>query len=994
MIPVRTLRCYLFILAFIVTGFTTLQAGETGKIFGVVTDQNSGQPLVGVNIGVEGTTLGASTDEEGIFVILQLRPGRYNLQVSYIGYADVRVENVRVIVDHTARVNIRMQEKAVDLGDEIVVTAERPVIQKDVTASVQFVGAEELDQLPITDTKEGIFLQTGVLFDGLPLQGRGGKGEARYAIRGGSQDEVKWYIDGVRTASQIEGRADQGGSFTNVNLNAIEEVQVITGGFNAEYGEAQSGIINVITKEGGNQFTGSAEFIYSPSGQRHFGNYIYDPATQKEFQDNLDTTRNDGSLDPNWWSAYRQNQIYDYRDFSDQIAYLSLGGPLFAKKNTSGTFFISSQLSSEAYTFPRPRDTRDVQNILVNTAFHLGPRIKLRLSGLYNLDEHSTLQENADFTNQAKFYRGWGSLVNTTTTTFSALWTHTLSNSMYYELKLSRFHQKFIETPSDFTQLGESINPDIWGFDRYDGYPNEPFDAYAFIYDTHLENGDLSLTGSFNWQLDNNNLLKSGFEFRYNTVNEVKENRFPSFSDHPDDWLNRGLHEKYHPIQFAAYVQDKMEFEGMILNLGLRYDYFNPNRDWFAFNNLFNLSIDPDFDASLDPDGNQIDSLGREKYSFANVLAQPREPSRDYHMFSPRLGVSFPVTTNTLLHFNYGHFRQLPPLNRMFEFNYFRPEYIVKGNYNARQNGQTVRTPSNDGDPERVVFLTLEPLRPEKTIQFEVGLKHNFNNFAVLDVTAFYKDVFDQNEPRANLFDRRIYGFDPFQNRITPNAFYVTNFPGDYGDSRGFEFTLKSLFSRTFSLSLNYSFSVSTEGRATPGRINIDDEDELELIFETETTRRLLFEKVFSRPHVFRSNLYIRYPENSGPAFLGYLFKNTSASILYKYTSGPPLTYLTPENPDVEFHNLRYPAIQSVDLRVDKTLSFLGGQGLTAYLRVTNLLNTRNVRSLGDVFFDPNALTNFVETGEISSVDGFGYDISYQNYFEKRRFFFGIKYGF
>src|SRR5690606_25892622 len=110
---------------------------------------------------------------------------------------------------------------------------------------------EELQRLPVIDAKDGVFLQAGVFFDPIPVAGglgSAGRGEQRYSIRGGSQDEVKWYIDGARAASLVGGRADWGGSFTNINLNSIEEVQVMTGGFNAEYGEAQSGIVSVITK--------------------------------------------------------------------------------------------------------------------------------------------------------------------------------------------------------------------------------------------------------------------------------------------------------------------------------------------------------------------------------------------------------------------------------------------------------------------------------------------------------------------------------------------------------------------------------------------------------------------------------------------------------------------------------------------------------------------------------------------------------------------------
>jgi len=724
-------------------------------------------------------------------------------------------------------------------------------------------------------------------------------------------------IDGVRTASSIEARADRGGSFTNVNRNAVQEIQVITGGFNAEYGNAQSGIVNVVTKEGGPQFEASLEYIYGPAGQHHFGNYIHDRKTQKEY---LDHTLDDGTLDPNWWTPFRNGQIYDYTKIPDRTIFANLGGPLFSLGDINGTFFVSTQFKKEAYTYPRPRDSRDLNNVMVNTAFGFGNGKKLRITGLFSHEVHSTLQEGFDYSNQSKFYRGWGSILDTRTYSMSAQWNQALRNDLFYDLKLSWTLFDYREKPSKYTRLGDAANPTLWGFDRFDDYETEPFDAYTFVYDNHTRNADISLVGSLSWQLDNENLIKSGIEARYHTLNEIKSKRFPSFSTHPDDWINRGLHEKYNPLQFAFYVQDKMEFESMILNIGIRYDYFDPNRDWFKKTNLFNLSIDPQYDRSLDPNpiNGQIDANGHIKYSFQNVLDKEREPSKTYHMISPRLGISFPVTENTLMHFSYGHFQQMPPLDRMFEFSYFRPENYTRAYYDARQNGTPLNhVASNDGDPERVVFLTLEPLKPEKTIEFEVGVKHNFNDLATTAITAFYKDVFDQNEPRFHLFDRRIYGWDPFYNRTTTNTFYVSNFPGDYGDSRGFELSFRTLFSRIFTLDVNYSFSIATQGRASPARIEFDEQGNEKLIYDTDVELTTITEKSFSRPHVLRANLFLIYPSD-GTSIVDQIFEGSNASVLYKYISGQTFTYQGPNDPPTVYNNHRYPGIETVDLKAEK----------------------------------------------------------------------------
>lgn len=966
-------------------------AAQGGKISGRVTVAGTEEALPGVNVIIPGTAYGGVTGLEGEYFIIGLPPATYTVRASMVGFGQVVVEGVQVQTGRTTLLDIELNEETLG-GEEVVVTAERPAVQRDETESVVYLDVERIEALPVTSAREAVLLQSGVFFDVEPViggLGGSGRGEPRYAVRGGDETQVKWFMDGVRTHAQIEGRADQGGSFTDINIHAVQEIQILTGGFNAEYGDAQSGVVNVVTREGGDVFTGSFEAIYGPAGQRHFGNYIFDPLTQKEF---LDHTLPDGTLDPAWWTPERQSQVYDYRDVNDQHLYGSVGGPLPG----GGTFFVASQSRRQAYVYPRPQDQRELDDVLANVVYRLGPTMRLRFSGLYSRTGHSTLQENGDFTGQAKFYRAWGSLLDDRTTLGAAHWTHVLSPRFFYDLRLSRYLLDMRETPSDFTRLGQSANPDLFGFQRFDGYPGEPFDAFGFIYDQHHQVGDVSLVGSANWQANASNLVKSGFEARYNTFREIRSFRFPSFSVDERDWISSGLNETYHPLQAAAYLQDKMEFQGMILNVGLRYDYYAPNRDWFATRDLFNLSVNPDYDRALDPDGDQIDTDGDIKYSYQNVLDKPREAARSYHMLSPRLGVSFPIADNSVLHFNYGHFYQMPPLDRMFEFGYLRPLYIINREIAEREAAAAAgRDPrhvaSNDGDPERVVALSVEPLRPAKTISFEVGLTHNFSDAVVLDFTGFYKDVSDQTLPRQGLFDRTVYMYDPFRGTTSTSGF-ATNISGDYGSARGFEVALHTLVSRDAVLDLNYSFSRSVEGRATPGVVRYDSTGIPAFQYDTAVNRRVAGEKTFSRPHIFRANLHLRYPETQRFGLLSDLLRGTSVSTLFQYVSGRTFTYLGPEDPPDTRDNHRYPAIRQVDLRVQRAFDLSGRHAITAYATVSNLLNTRNLRSYGDVFFDADATRNYIEQGTVSTVDGGGYDISWQNYFPPRQVLFGLRY--
>jgi outer membrane receptor protein involved in Fe transport len=436
----------------------------------------------------------------------------------------------------------------------------------------------------------------------------------------------------------------------------------------------------------------------------------------------------------------------------------------------------------------------------------------------------------------------------------------------------------------------------------------------------------------------------------------------------------------------------------MILNFGLRYDYFDPNYEWFATNNIYQFSANPDYEASLDPDGDQVDSNGNVKYSFENVLNQPREQSRPYHMFSPRLGVSYPVTENTLLHFSYGHFYQMPPLDRMFELSYLRSQYLIEAvaaeNAAAIAEGRVAaHIPSTSGDPERVVFLTAEPLKPELTKSFEVGIKQNFGNLAVLDVTAYYKDMFDKTDARSQLFDRRIYGYNPYTNETSQTIFYVSSFPGDYGDARGFEVTLRTLFSKYFTFDVSYSFSKSTVGRASPAYIYIDSSGTYTYIWDTDVNKRIPVQNTYSRPHTLRTGLYVKYPERLAIPVITPICKNLSASILYQYISGQTFTYLDAEDSPDTYDNYRYPAYQTVDLRIEKSFIIGKDNQFYAYFRVTNLFNWKNLISLGEYYSD-NVLANYINDGTITTVDEDGYDISWQTYGPPRRIYFGIKYCF
>ena len=211
-----------------------LIAGNTGKISGTVKDSQTNEPLIGANVIIEGTSMGASTDLEGNYTILNVPPGEYVIVSSMVGYTPTRITGIRVRIDLTTVIDISMSETVMQLGNEVVITAERPLVQKDQTATTAIVGREQLASLPVTEFSQALNLQAGFVAG---------------SLRGGRRGEVAYWIDGVPVTDVYDGS-----QVVEVNKSLIQEAQLVSGAFNAEYGQAMSGIVNIATREGGKNY--------------------------------------------------------------------------------------------------------------------------------------------------------------------------------------------------------------------------------------------------------------------------------------------------------------------------------------------------------------------------------------------------------------------------------------------------------------------------------------------------------------------------------------------------------------------------------------------------------------------------------------------------------------------------------------------------------------------------------------------------------------------
>jgi outer membrane receptor protein involved in Fe transport len=627
--------------------------GNTGKISGKVTDARTGEPLVGVNVLLPGTKQGAASDVRGEFFIANVPAGTYTLRCTQVGYTTVSMTNVEVRPDATTDVNLLMQETVLDIAQEIVVTAERPLIQKDNTATRTYVESAVIQALPavnVTDvlvTVPSINVENGVM-----------------SVRGGGLNEVSFLIDGARARNPNDQTP-----YTSINLSSIQQMEVITGSYSAEYGEARSGVFNIITKEGTEKLSVSFDGRYTPPGVKHWGPSLYDQSTPLYWEntharhlqwwiDYPDQWVDPAGLygnDPNcFWTPEQAYENYlathkpltNYENERGYSAELSIGGPVPLADNMtfflSGKYRVEPPIMGNAYL-----DKGEFFDGTMKLSYSLASGTKLILSGFLGTEKSCWgIGGGPDYFWATNYgidsryaYYDWAGYPTTETNGQTLRMTHVVNESEMFEIKASRVYarRKIDPLPGDplgweaSTWTTDLLRAGVKGGDA----DKIGFNTTGYYYRFDDKNTDWTFTGYYSNQFTNNFQLKTGGEFTYYNLDHFDEAKSPLREDR----------HTYNPYQGAGYVQTKLEFSGFIMNAGLRYDFYNPN-------NVIYLDV-------FDP------------------LNGPAQKTSIFSQFSPRLGISHPIDENTVLHFSYGHFFQRTPF---FDYGESGHDYDTRGN--------------------------------------------------------------------------------------------------------------------------------------------------------------------------------------------------------------------------------------------------------------------------------------------------------------------------
>ncbi len=995
------LKPILTVLVVALVASLTAFGGTTGKVKGKITDGKTGEPLIGATVVVVGTSLGAAANIDGEFIILNVPAGTFELESKFLGYQPLKLGNVRVVTDLTTEENFAMTPLTEGVAmEEIVIQRERELINKNATNAVRVQSGEDIKNLPVRGVESAVALSPGVVQqDGLLY------------IRGGRADEVGYYLEGANTRN-VYGRdlstpglisagelfgSDRSENISTVIPEALEEFQVQAGGYNAEYGGANAGIVRQTLRAGTSDY--KVSFLgetdnFTGQNDKALGTYSYGysdyvltfggPLVSNKIKFFL---AGENEFNRDWravvWPGFRFENLPDanadaismQNGFPDTISVLevlpgNVPGLMRNRYTTNGTLtFDYNPLIVRlggSFTWQKQQGRPDIIPYIFNLA-------------------RMPITEQSDFLLNTKF-------------------THILSPQVLYEVNVSysdvrsKRYDPFLG--DDFLSYSDSLANAEFGF-LYRNFTNGPgaanfgagspsgYSLYAFPFDRYgqIQTGfDKRLQtrwgGSFDLtaQLGTIHELKAGGSVELYTMRRYSMNGpaglLTWYRNNPDDArtpgdirdfavADNGVVNNYGydaygnelddadnidgpktPHFIAGYVQDKIEYEDLVINAGLRLDIFDTDDIVFIDDPTTPNVIEGPDNPSVDASTNFYLPTGiKKKETFSQV--------------SPRLGFSFPVTDVTVFHVQFGQFIQAPSLSTIYTGRRAQSVSFRGGNY--------VPTPAGFN------------VDPEQTTQYEIGFTQQFSDFAAFDITGYYKDIKGQIQVA----------------RVTTVSgsevsSYNTLVNGDFATTKGVELSLRLRRVSRVQAQINYTFSDSkgTGSSFNSGVSSLENGTQFPTVIAPLD---------FNNAHRGALNFDYRFGLDDG----GPILERLGANILFTFNSGHPFTLSTggigqqgPEqgaliendargsSPLEAVNSSTTPWYFNIDLRIDKTVS-LGSLTADFFVYAQNLLDTKNVinvyRRTGNSE-DDGFLTNPDLSGAIVAAEGRG-----QNYVDLYR---------
>ena len=881
-----------------------LIAGTTGKVTGLITDKETGEPLIGCNVIIMDTDLGTASNQVGEYFILNIPPGNYSIKFSMIGYESYVIEQVKISIDKTTRINASIGSTVIE-GSEVVVTAERKLIQFDVTQSEARITADELDVMPVTEVRDVLRLQGGI------TQDAGGG----LHMRGGRSSEISYMVDGIPMTDAYDG-----GISVQIENDNLQELQVISGTFNAEYGKALTGVINMVTKDGGDRFEGSLN-VYSG-----------DHTTTDPIFKNLNS----------------------YSPLNDHSISINLSGPIIPRRLT---FYSSARSNgSKGWLYGRPTFTMYGDTIFTDKneqykamnwynswstqnklTLKIAASTKLRLNTIFNSGVSQGYDHNRQMAQEGrkKNYNNGQFIGLSLSHSFSSMSFIEFNASQYIHRNESYLYEdpldeRYVTPDSLFWAHIVGDVPDhiqnIYG-DGVNYFPQYTFsrwgvDTDRFMRETKTQGLKLDYTN----QINNYNQIKAGADLTFHTLtldtyglldSSQSDQQFSPIIPEIGSF-NRSTYE-FNPREWSIYLQDKIEYGDMIINAGVRYESFdprsktpnnihepyinnprNPALDSLSLEELEDLDWSAIWYTELDSSGNTIEHTYSEFYDRFNDqpdLINKRgwwKNTTIKSQLSPRLAVAYPISDKGVIHFAYGYFFKIPD----FSLLYNNTEYKL------------TETGTNFG-----IFGNPE-LEPETTISYELGLRQEIGYRTKIELKGFYRDA-------------RNYVTSGIPIDLGDGKSYFTYVNKDYSNSRGVILTLFKQFSNFIGWQFDYTFQIAEGSNSNPN-------EEFGAVLAGKEPTRSIIPLDWDQSHNLNGSITTAY-------------KGWGMNTIFQYGSGYPYTpFITNYEQQGEILSnvlLRNSRRKSSTFRVDTKLFKnikLGRYSGRVYINIYNLLDRRN----------------------------------------------------
>jgi hypothetical protein len=930
---------------FILLTFSSSIFAQSGKINGFVKD-SSGEPLPGATVVIEATQKGTAAEADGFYQLLNVEPGTYTLKASFIGFSPLIIENVEVNLDQTTEINITMREETFE-GEEIVVIAERPVVQRDVAGSQANINKGTLEALPITSVTEAVGLQAGV--QGL-------------SVRGSGTDEVGFNLGGGSLGS-----ARNNGPVTGVSLTSIERINVQLGGVSAEYGDLRSGLISITTKEGErDRYTLDGLIRVTHPQQKNVGQAINDPNSYwlRPYMDDevAWTGTSNGAWDsytqreyPSFqgWNAFSQQLMNDgdpSNDLSPSAAQqvflyqhrkdmgitdpdydldFTFGGPvpIISERFGDLRFSTSFRRTQDVYLVPLSEDRQIQTTLQAKVTSNIASGMKLSIDGYYNRltgttesqtgnndffdsnQDITTDMERVSFIESRIYASDYWAPSEQINRRLGVEFSHQLTSKTFYEVQFYAANQENNTSPGDFRDTTNVYSIGGVGFDEGPfGFFDETSSGLASgmrmgvgmstARDTSRF-GYMSLKFKMTSQLNRINQLKTGFE----VIRQNSQANYGSF----DKVLPSGrTFSTWNttPLRIGLFAENKLEFEGMIARAGLRLTYSDPNIAWYEYDNFTDLF-----------DSGNASALDTAKVSDVDPQI----------VLQPRLGVSFPITEVSKLFFNYDHYVQLP-----------NPENLYLVRTEPFTNTVTrVASPRN---------------KLPKTVAYEVGYEHNIFEDYLVRVSGYYKDLSDQ-PIQVDYISR-------------DNNSYSVSQPLSYGDVRGLELTFRKERGQYFQGEINYTYSIYSAGLF--GTLENYENPFDQRNYDRLTDDNDVFKPV---PQPFaRLRLQFTTPNDFGPELMGaHPFGDWQIVPLVTWQSGSYFTYTGGGSIPGVLYNVQNRDFWGTSLRFAKEVNLESGGRIGFFADVSNVINRRNFSIFNSGLIDGNDYFDYMNSLHLSS---------------------------